>query len=97
MAIDYTSSDFITTPSTPAFQNWESPTPTNFIYIQTGGAVVYPVIVPVKFKDFTGTTEGLPYSAFRIKARKYYIDSSYGSNWLIVGSVFFYNHHSDML
>lgn len=89
MAIDYTSSDFITTPSTPAFQNWESPTPTNFIYIQTGGAVVYPVIVPVKFKDFIGTTEGLPYTAFRIKANKYYISSSYGSNWLIAGSVFF--------
>lgn len=89
MAINYTQSGFIVTPSTPAFQNWESPSPTTFIYIQTGAAVIYPAIVEVKFKDFIGTTEGLPYTAFRIKANKYYISSSYGSNWLIAGSVFF--------
>ena len=89
MAIDYTSSDFIVTTSTPAFQNWESPTPTNFIYIQTGGAVIYPAIVPVKFKDYIGTVEGLNYSEFRIKANKFYTYSSFGSNWLIASSVFF--------
>lgn len=89
MAINYTPSGFIVIPSTPAFQNWESPSPTNFIFIQTGAAVVYPAIAEVKFKDFIGTTEGLPYSEFRIKALKYYFGSTSGIDWLLVSSVFF--------
>lgn len=82
-------SGFIVTPSTPAFQNWESTTPTNFIYIQTGAAVIYPAIVPVKFKDYIGTSEGIPYSSFRIKVLKFYFGATSTVDWLLASSAFF--------
>jgi hypothetical protein len=89
MAITYSNSNFIETTSTPAFQNWESVSPTNFIHIQTGVSLVAPQIVLVKFKDVIGTTIGTQYSAFRIKAVKYYFNTTSGIDWLIASSTFF--------
>lgn len=89
MSIPVNTSSFVDTPSTQAFQNWESNSPTTFIYVQTSANILFPAIVSVKFKDYIGTVEGLNYSEFRIKANKFYTSSSFGSNWLIASSVFF--------
>lgn len=89
MSIPYTPSGFISTNSTPAYQNWLSNTPTNFVYIQSVPGIIYPVIVPVRFKDYIGTPEGAQYVAFRIKVQKFYIGANSGVDWLLASSAYF--------
>jgi hypothetical protein len=52
MSIPYISSGFNPSPpSPPAFQDWESPTPSELVYIQTGNIAPLPVTIPIKIKD----------------------------------------------
>lgn len=89
MPIVVNTPSFANTPSTPVFQNWESQTPTQFIWIQTGAAVLFPFFPNIKIKDYIGTTEGSNYSQFRINCKKNYFGSTTSIDWLIVTSSFF--------
>lgn len=89
MSIPVNTISFVDTPSTQAFQNWESNTPTSFIYVQTSSNLIFPAIIPVKIKDIIGTPEASGYTEFRLKAMKFYFGTSSPINWLLVSSSLF--------
>lgn len=89
MSITYTPSGFITTSSTPAFQNWNSRSPSEFVFVQSSAALIFPFFEDIMFKDIIGTPEGTPYSQFRILASKSYFGSTSGVDWLNISSIFF--------
>ena len=70
MSIPVNTTSFVETPSTQAFQNWESPSPTPFIYAQTSANLIFPTIFPVKIKDIIGTPEASGYTEFRLRVLK---------------------------
>ena len=76
MSIPVNTPSFVDTPSTQAFQNWESPSPNTFIYAQTSANVIYPAICNVKIKDIIGTPEASGYTEFRLRVLKSYIGTS---------------------
>lgn len=89
MSIPVNTTSFVDTPSTQAFQNWESPSPTPFVYVQTSANLIFPAIVPVKIKDIIGTPEALGYVEFRLKAMKFYFGTTSPVDWLLVSSFLF--------
>ena len=82
MSIPVNTTSFVDTPSTQAFQNWESPSPNTFIYVQTSANVIYPAIFPVKIKDIIGTPEASGYTEFRLRVIKRYVGTTSNVNWL---------------
>lgn len=82
MSIPVNTTSFVDTPSTQAFQNWESASPNTFIYVQTSANVIYPAIFPVKIKDIIGTPEASGYTEFRLRVIKRYVGTTSNVNWL---------------
>ena len=89
MSIQVNTQSFVNTPSTQAFQNWSSPTPTSFVYVQTSANSIFPAIFPVKIKDVIGTPEASGYSEFRLKVMKFYFRTTSPVDWLSVNSSLF--------
>lgn len=89
MSIPVNTTSFVNTPSTQAFQNWESPSPTPFVYVQTSANLIFPAIFPVKIKDIIGTPEASGYVEFRLKAMKFYFGTTSPVDWLLVSSSLF--------
>ncbi|MQP63334.1 hypothetical protein GFJ99_11575 [Flavobacterium sp. LMO6] len=87
MSIPVNTTSFVDTPSTQAFQNWESNLPTNFFYVQTSPSGLFPAIVPLKIKDIIGTPEASGYTEFRLKAMKFYFGTTSPVDWLLVNSL----------
>lgn len=89
MSIPVNTTSFVDTPSTQAFQNWESPSPTPFIYVQTVYNAMYPAFCNVKIKDIIGTPEASGYTQFRLKVMKIYFGTTSTTDWLLAnGSLF---------
>lgn len=89
MSIPVNTTSFVNTPSTQAFQNWNSPTPTSFVYVQTSANLIFPAIFRVKIKDIIGTPEASGYSEFRLKVMKFYFGTTSPVDWLSVNSSLF--------
>lgn len=88
MSIPVNTPSFVNTPSTQAFQNWESvPNPTNFFYVQTSPSGLFPAIITLKIKDIIGTAEASGYVEFRLKAMKFYFGTTSPVDWLLVNSL----------
>ncbi|MCA1967252.1 MAG: hypothetical protein LDL23_11460 [Flavobacterium sp.] len=89
MSIPVNTPSFVDTPSTQAFQNWESPSPNTFIYVQTVYNAIYPAFCNVKIKDIIGTPEASGYTQFRLKVMKIYFGTTSTTDWLVAnGSLF---------
>lgn len=87
MSVPYVSSGFNPSPpSPPAFQDWQSDTPTELVYIQSSGQSPSPVTIPIKIKDVIGTPEAQYYTQFRIKASLVIFGNNPNVNWLSVTS-----------
>lgn len=89
MSIQVNTQSFINTPSTQAFQNWQSPSPTTFLFVQTSPNLIYPAIIPLKIKDIIGSSEATGYVEFRLKVMKFYFGTTSSVDWLLVSSSFF--------
>lgn len=89
MAIPVNTTSFVNTTSTQAFQNWESPSPNTFIYVQTSAGVIFPAICNVKIKDIIGTPEASGYTEFRLKVMKYYFGTTSSVDWLSASGTLF--------
>ena len=89
MSIQVNTQSFINTPSTQAFQNWQSPSPTPFVYVQTSANLIFPAIFALKIKDIIGTPEASGYTEFRLKAMKFYFGTTSPVDWLSVSSTLF--------
>lgn len=87
MSIPYISSGFNPSPpSPPAFQDWESPTPSELVYIQTGNIAPLPVTIPIKIKDVIGTPLAQNYTQFRVRVSRINFGGNTTVNWLAIGS-----------
>lgn len=89
MSIPVNTTSFVDTRSTQAFQNWESPSPTPFVYVQTSANLIFPAIFNLKIKDIIGTPESSGYTEFRLKAMKFYFGTTSVVDWLSVSSTLF--------
>ena len=89
MSIPVNTTSFVDTPSTQAFQNWESPSPTPFVHVQTAANLIYPALFAVKIKDIIGTPEASGYLEFRLKVMKFYYGTTSPVDWLSANSSLF--------
>lgn len=89
MSIETNVIQFVETNSTPAFQDWDSLNPIPFTYVISNPGLIFPSMIPVAIKDYIGTSEGSAYTAFRIKAQKYFFGASAGVDWALINSSLF--------
>ena len=76
---------FISAPSTPALQDWESLNPLHFVYLLDQPSAVNPAPTVLKIRDITPSQDAL-YTTIKYSARKTYINNNYGVNWLNANS-----------
>ena len=81
MSVTTNNQSFITAPSTPALQDWESINPVHFVFLMDQPSVVNPTTLSLKIKDFT-PTQLSTYSSFRFAAQKIYTNNNNGVDWL---------------
>ncbi|WP_329805391.1 hypothetical protein [Flavobacterium facile] len=85
MSITTNNQTFISAPSTPALQDWESLNPLHFVYLLDQPSAVNPAPTVLKIRDITPSQDAL-YTTIKYSARKTYINNNYGVNWLNANS-----------
>ncbi len=85
MSVTTNNQTFITAPSTPALQDWESINPLHFVYLLDQPSAISPTITVLKIRDITPAQDAL-YTTIRYSARKTYINNNFGINWLAANS-----------
>lgn len=85
MSITTNNQTFISTPSTPALQDWESLNPLHFVYLLDQPNAINPAPTVLKIRDITPAQSAL-YTTIKYSARKTYINNNYSVNWLNANS-----------
>lgn len=85
MSLTTNDQSFISAPSTPALQDWESMNPIHFVYLLDMPSVINPAPTVLKIRDITPAQDAL-YTTIRYSARKTYLNNNFGINWLSASS-----------